>query len=259
MLLHLCTHTCSCGALKDEKKTPLERTWHILFCCFFPLLPSSSCVKQWIHCEASPFRISIHNATNWCFFFLFSKSTYLVSLIFFLSPFMWCVLSLPTTTATIPSNCCLLSINGRVSGYRSDTGVMEVEEPLAGVSNESLSNAVFLPSYLWPRGPGCSEGVAEADMAVTEQTLLPGSRTQGLGLGCSPGWALTFFGEDCFSPEVLEYARSLGQHSGSASLEVKTQVSDLMPNLTNSQSHKWQMKILGFPVALTLLHFSSRL
>lgn len=101
----------------------------------------------------------------------------------------------------------------------SDTCVMEVEEPPAGVGDQSPSNVVFPPAYFGPGGPDCSEGVE----VVTERTLLPGSQTPGLGLGCSPGWALSFFGEDCFSPEVVEYATSLGQHIGSAGLEVKTQ------------------------------------
>lgn len=128
-------------------------------------------------------------------------------------------------------------------GNSCATGVMEVEEPLAGTNNESPSNAVSPPTYFGPGGPDCSVGVEETDMAVTDRTLLPGSQTLGLGLGCSPGWALSFFGEDCFSPEVVEYARSLGQHTDSAGLEVKTQVSDLLLSSKKSHDCKGQLKI----------------
>lgn len=113
---------------------------------------------------------------------------------------------------------------------------MEVGERPAGVMDGSPSDVLFPPAHFGPGGPDCSEDVEENDAAVTERTLLPGTRTPGQGLGCSPGWALSFFGEDCFSPEVVEYAMSLGQHSGSAGLEVKTQVSDLMP-ISVSRSH----------------------
>lgn len=116
---------------------------------------------------------------------------------------------------------------------------MEAEDPPAGVGDQSPSNVVFPPAYFGPGGADCSEGVD----VVTERTLLPGSQTPGLGLGCSPGWALSFFGEDCFSPEVVEYARSLGQHTGSAGLEVKTQVSDLVPSSTKSHDCRGQMTI----------------
>lgn len=153
----------------------------------------------------------------------------------------------------------MLFIDGGASGNSCDTGVMEVEEPPAGVSNESPPNAVFRPACFRPGGPDCSEGVEEIDMAVTERLLLPESRTSGPGLGCSPGWSLSFFGEDCFSPEVVEYARSLGQHTGSAGLEVKTQVSDPVLSSTKSYDCKGQIKIcltffpyivLCFPAAL---------
>ncbi|XP_055757972.1 kinase non-catalytic C-lobe domain-containing protein 1 isoform X3 [Salvelinus fontinalis] len=39
----------------------------------------------------------------------------------------------------------------------------------------------------------------------------------------SPAWALAFYGGDCFSQDVVEYARNLGQHSESPCLELKTQ------------------------------------
>lgn len=184
---------------------------------------------------------------------------------------MWCALSLPTSSpATIPPDCCVLFAGGGATGDRGDTGVMEVGERPAGVMDGSPSDVLFPPAHFGPGGPDCSEDVEENDAAVTERTLLPGTRTPGQGLGCSPGWALSFFGEDCFSPEVVEYAMSLGQHSGSAGLEVKTQVSDLMP-ISVSRSHDWKehtKKCLFFiffphftlhsPVALTLLKISIR-
>jgi hypothetical protein len=47
-----------------------------------------------------------------------------------------------------------------------------------------------------------------------------------LGPGADPTWALAYYGEDYFGTEVVRYAQSLGQHSGSACLDVKAQVGE---------------------------------
>ncbi|XP_053189054.1 kinase non-catalytic C-lobe domain-containing protein 1 [Scomber japonicus] len=112
----------------------------------------------------------------------------------------------------------------------SDAGVMmEGGDHSAGGSDESPSEAEFLSGREGLPGardeqmsPGCSEDMEDSDSLVSER-FLPGSRAEGPGLMCSPAWALAFFGEDCFSPEVIQYAVKLGQHTGSPCLDVKTQ------------------------------------
>ncbi|XP_034755122.1 kinase non-catalytic C-lobe domain-containing protein 1 [Etheostoma cragini] len=112
-----------------------------------------------------------------------------------------------------------------------DTGVMEGGDHSAGGSDESPSEAEFrsvreegLPGALEEQiSPDCSEDMEDSDSLVSERLLSPGSRTEGLGLGSSPAWSLAFFGEDCFTLEVIQYAVNLGQHTGSPCLDVKTQ------------------------------------
>ncbi|XP_076599150.1 kinase non-catalytic C-lobe domain-containing protein 1 isoform X1 [Chaetodon auriga] len=118
-----------------------------------------------------------------------------------------------------------------VSTDGSDTGVMEGGDHSAGGSDESPSEAEFLlereegltGAQYEQMSPDCSEDMEDSDSLVSEQLLLPGSRAEGSGLSFSPAWALAFFGEDCFSPEVMQYAVNLGQHTGSPCLDVKTQ------------------------------------
>ncbi|KAM4607912.1 kinase non-catalytic C-lobe domain-containing protein 1 [Polymixia lowei] len=117
------------------------------------------------------------------------------------------------------------------AGDASETGVMEGGDRSTGGGDESPSEA----DSLWereggPRGgrdgqmsPGCSEDMEDSDSVVSERLLSPGSRAEGPGLGVGPAWASAFYGEDCFSREVIRYAQSLGQHSGSPCLDVKTQ------------------------------------
>ncbi|KAG7271447.1 hypothetical protein CRUP_018364 [Coryphaenoides rupestris] len=50
-----------------------------------------------------------------------------------------------------------------------------------------------------------------------------GGRGPDRGPGSDANWALAYYGEECFGVEVVHYAQSLGQHSGSACLEVKAQ------------------------------------
>uniref|UniRef100_A0AAQ6A500 Uncharacterized protein n=1 Tax=Amphiprion ocellaris TaxID=80972 RepID=A0AAQ6A500_AMPOC len=71
--------------------------------------------------------------------------------------------------------------------------------------------------------PDFPEDMEDSDSLVSERLLSPGSRAEGPGLSFSPDWALAFFAEDCFSPEVIQYAVNLGQHTGSPCLNVKTQ------------------------------------
>ncbi|XP_041803887.1 kinase non-catalytic C-lobe domain-containing protein 1 [Chelmon rostratus] len=113
----------------------------------------------------------------------------------------------------------------------SDAGVMEGGDHSAGGSDESPSEAEFLlgreegltGAQYEQISPDCSEDMEDSDSLASEQLLPPGSRAEGPGLSFSSAWALAFFGEDCFSPEVLQYAANLGQHTGSPCLDVKTQ------------------------------------
>uniref|UniRef100_UPI0037E750FF kinase non-catalytic C-lobe domain-containing protein 1 n=1 Tax=Semicossyphus pulcher TaxID=241346 RepID=UPI0037E750FF len=113
----------------------------------------------------------------------------------------------------------------------SDAGVMEGGEYSAGGSDESPSEAEFLSGRdEGPRGaqdeqmsPDCSEDMEDSDSVVSERLVSPGSKAEGPGFSFSPAWALAFYGEDCFSSEVIQYAVNLGQHTGSPCLDVKTQ------------------------------------
>ncbi|XP_070697733.1 kinase non-catalytic C-lobe domain-containing protein 1 [Pempheris klunzingeri] len=118
-----------------------------------------------------------------------------------------------------------------VSNDGSRTGVMEGGDHSAGGSDESPSEAEY-PSereegltgaHDEQMSPDCSEDMEDSDSLVSERILSPASRAEGPALSFSPAWALAFFGEDCFSPEVIQYAVNLGQHTGSPCLDVKTQ------------------------------------
>ncbi|XP_036980420.1 kinase non-catalytic C-lobe domain-containing protein 1 isoform X1 [Acanthopagrus latus] len=118
-----------------------------------------------------------------------------------------------------------------VSTDGSDAGVMEGGDHSAGGSDESPSEAEcpsgreegLTRAQYEQMSPDCSEDMEDSDSVASERLLSPGSRAEGLGLSFSPAWALAFFGEDCFSPEVIQYAVNLGQHTGSPCLDVKTQ------------------------------------
>ncbi|KAK0144961.1 Kinase non-catalytic C-lobe domain-containing protein 1 [Merluccius polli] len=64
-------------------------------------------------------------------------------------------------------------------------------------------------------------------LGSSERRISPGG--EGLwGTGPDPeprsgSWALAYYGEECFGTEVVLYAQSLGQHLGSACLDVKAQ------------------------------------
>ncbi|XP_071337393.1 kinase non-catalytic C-lobe domain-containing protein 1 [Trachinotus anak] len=123
------------------------------------------------------------------------------------------------------------SISEGVSMDCSDTGVMEGGDHSVGGSDESPSEAEFLSgrevglpgAHDEQMSPDCSEDMEDSDSLASERLVSPGSRAEGAGLCLSPVWALAFFGEDCFSPEVIQYAVNLGQHTGSPCLDVKTQ------------------------------------
>lgn len=109
---------------------------------------------------------------------------------------------------------------------------MEGGDHSAGGSDESPSEAEFLSmreegltgAHDEQMSPDCSVDMEDSDSLVSERLVSPGSRAEGPGLSFSPAWALAFFGEDCFGSEVIQYAVSLGQHTGSPCLDVKTQV-----------------------------------
>ncbi|KAF3708577.1 Protein very KIND [Channa argus] len=127
---------------------------------------------------------------------------------------------------------CLLHPNPRgVSTDSSDGGVMEGGDRSAGGSDQSPSEAEFpsgreeglMGANEEQMSPDFSEDMEDSESMASEQLLSLGSRAGGLGLSFSPAWALAFFGEDCFSPEVIQYAVNLGQHIELPCLDVKAQ------------------------------------
>ncbi|KAM8860344.1 kinase non-catalytic C-lobe domain-containing protein 1 [Spinachia spinachia] len=99
----------------------------------------------------------------------------------------------------------------------------------AGGSDESPSEVEF-PSEKREGRPGdeqmspdCSEEMEDSESLVSERLVSPGSVAEGPAFSTGSTWALAFFGEECFSPEVIQYAVNLGQHTGSPGLDVKTQ------------------------------------
>lgn len=117
----------------------------------------------------------------------------------------------------------------------SDTGLMEGGDDMAGVADESPSEvectsageAELLEACDDEQmSPDSSEDMEDSGSLVSEQFLTPGSKAGGLGLFLRPAWYLAIFEEQCFSPEVSEYAVSLGQHTGTPCLDVKRQVSE---------------------------------
>ncbi|XP_030604694.1 kinase non-catalytic C-lobe domain-containing protein 1 [Archocentrus centrarchus] len=125
---------------------------------------------------------------------------------------------------------CISEVPG-VSVDSSDSGVMEGRGHSVGGSDESPSEAEVLSereerltgAHDEQMSPDYSEDMEDSDSVASERLLPPGFRAEGLGLSSSPDWALAFFGEDCFSPDVIQYAGNLGQHTGSPCLDVKAQ------------------------------------
>lgn len=119
-----------------------------------------------------------------------------------------------------------------VNADSSDLGVMEGRGHSVGGSDESPSEAEVLSereerltgAHDEQMSPDCSEDMEDSDSVASERLLSSGFRAEGLGLISSLDWALAFFGEECFSPDVIQYAGNLGQHTGSPCLDVKAQV-----------------------------------
>ncbi|XP_055757971.1 kinase non-catalytic C-lobe domain-containing protein 1 isoform X2 [Salvelinus fontinalis] len=110
-------------------------------------------------------------------------------------------------------------------------GAMESAEHPVGGGDESPSEADSLwgtdePLRVGHRGqmsPDCCEDMEDTESLVSHCLLSPSSGAEESSHSLSPAWALAFYGGDCFSQDVVEYARNLGQHSESPCLELKTQ------------------------------------
>uniref|UniRef100_A0A8C7RDC7 Uncharacterized protein n=1 Tax=Oncorhynchus mykiss TaxID=8022 RepID=A0A8C7RDC7_ONCMY len=110
-------------------------------------------------------------------------------------------------------------------------GAMESAEHPVGGGDESPSEADSLwgtdePLSVGPRGqmsPDCCEDMEDTEFLVSQCLLSTSSGAEESSHSYSPAWALAFYGGDCFSQDVVEYARNLGQHSESPCLELKTQ------------------------------------
>ncbi|XP_029608982.1 kinase non-catalytic C-lobe domain-containing protein 1 isoform X2 [Salmo trutta] len=111
-------------------------------------------------------------------------------------------------------------------------GAMESAEHPVGGGDESPSKADSLwgtdePLRVGHRGqmsPDCCEDMEDTESLGSHCLLSPSSGAEVSSHSLSPAWALAFYGGDCFSQDVVEYARNLGQHSESPCLELKTQV-----------------------------------
>ncbi|CAL8255462.1 unnamed protein product [Lota lota] len=67
--------------------------------------------------------------------------------------------------------------------------------------------------------PGCPDDMEDDSGSL--RRVSPGGLDHGSG--SDPSWALAYYGEEYFGTEVVRYAQSLGQHSGSACLDAKAQ------------------------------------
>ncbi|XP_077586225.1 kinase non-catalytic C-lobe domain-containing protein 1 [Stigmatopora nigra] len=113
----------------------------------------------------------------------------------------------------------------------SDARLTQEGDHLARANDESHPKAEChskakeqLPDICFEQmSPDCLEVMEERDSLVSEQIISSGSTADGPDLYFRPTWDLAFFGEDSFSPEVFQYALSLGQYSGLPCLDVKIQ------------------------------------
>lgn len=114
----------------------------------------------------------------------------------------------------------------------SDAGLTERGYHSAGVSHESPFEAdchsegttSLADTCEEQMNLDCSEEMDESNFLLSEQLISSTSRLERPDLNFRPAWDLAFFGEDCFSADVIEYAMSLGQYTESPCLDVKTQV-----------------------------------
>ncbi|XP_051937203.1 kinase non-catalytic C-lobe domain-containing protein 1 [Hippocampus zosterae] len=106
----------------------------------------------------------------------------------------------------------------------SDAGLTERGDHSAGVSHESSSEADCHSEGTRSLADTCEEQMSlDRSEEMDESNFLLSEQTSRPDLNFRPAWDLAFFGEDCFSADVIEYAMSLGQYTESPCLDVKTQ------------------------------------
>uniref|UniRef100_A0A672LEV4 Uncharacterized protein n=1 Tax=Sinocyclocheilus grahami TaxID=75366 RepID=A0A672LEV4_SINGR len=107
---------------------------------------------------------------------------------------------------------CVVELNELMellSGAPPDGGVCDAEALEDGGGGARLS-------------PDSSElDMDDCNSLISERTLSVCSDPQRAPRGSS--WALALYGDDCFSPDVLEYTQTLSSHSESPTLEDKSQ------------------------------------
>uniref|UniRef100_A0A8C9SMJ4 Kinase non-catalytic C-lobe domain containing 1 n=1 Tax=Scleropages formosus TaxID=113540 RepID=A0A8C9SMJ4_SCLFO len=99
------------------------------------------------------------------------------------------------------------------------------------LAEENLPNAEHLwhtgRSHRDQRSIDVSEEMEDSDSLASERVQEDGrSSSPGRGVrgsSCRPGWALAFYGGDCFGEEVLKYVEELGQRSEEPCVEAKQQ------------------------------------
>lgn len=148
----------------------------------------------------------------------------------------------PVTLCSLlsPADCPLFAGDSSSTDSSSDTGLMEGGDSISamGASDESPSEVDF------PVGPDgglvgtfyerispeeCPLDAGDGGSLLPERLVPVGAAADGPGRGCSPGWALAMYGEDCFGRDVIQYAENLGQHT-SACLDRKMQVGEAAVN-----------------------------
>ncbi|XP_072565710.1 kinase non-catalytic C-lobe domain-containing protein 1 isoform X2 [Paramormyrops kingsleyae] len=128
------------------------------------------------------------------------------------------------------------SLSAPVEGMKGGevaTGDADFNENSVGVADEIPPNTE--PSW-WMGGAegdlgrGCHDQRSldfSEDMEDMESLTWDGCPLSAVGEldghGCSPGWALAFYGGDYFRQDVLNYVKKLGQHSEEPCIETKQQ------------------------------------
>ncbi|KPP79400.1 protein very KIND-like [Scleropages formosus] len=119
---------------------------------------------------------------------------------------------------------------GWKDGEVANGGVNFSASPV-GSAEENLPNAEHLwhtgRSHRDQRSIDVSEEMEDSDSLASERVQEDGrSSSPGRGVrgsSCRPGWALAFYGGDCFGEEVLKYVEELGQRSEEPCVEAKQQ------------------------------------